>query len=331
MGPEDKVEGFDDEIQPVLDNNHIPGLDLDPNSADNKRDKEKKVPYSKPIPRNFQAQWNEMGRGEDEESGKDLKETITQIAENTPGAVPLQKIAPSAIMIYNRIITVQPGSKLEKVISEGPDALNKYISSGEIEELNDVIPHFDDEIDDDSSNNSKRFRFDDDHDHKAKLIYNDDSNTDDNSTAASFIPPLMALNINLNPPNGDLNFRPTTNDTDARVPKDTTIINPWQSVPSPWTATPQFPPNIMNQQPNILNITNNPFNVNLPQLPTTIGTHANWTPNLNQQRPVENFRSKEGRSIRESGRPSRFDNADRTRRMPQTSNANRGRGVNRRS
>lgn len=52
------------------------------------------------------------------------------------------------------------GSKLEQVISEGPEALKKYIASGAIEELNDVMPHDDDEdlnaayIDDDEPNPS---------------------------------------------------------------------------------------------------------------------------------------------------------------------------------
>lgn len=57
MGPEDKVE-----ITSLVndDSQTIPGLDLDLMSADDKG-KAKKVPFSKPIPRNFQAQWNETG------------------------------------------------------------------------------------------------------------------------------------------------------------------------------------------------------------------------------------------------------------------------------
>lgn len=58
MGPEDKV----DSSLSVEGNTAIPGLDLDifSNNAEDKT-KAKKVPYSKPIPRNFQAQWNETG------------------------------------------------------------------------------------------------------------------------------------------------------------------------------------------------------------------------------------------------------------------------------
>lgn len=37
------------------------------------------------------------------------------------------------------------GSKLEQAIADGPEALQKYIASGEIEELHDVMPINDDE------------------------------------------------------------------------------------------------------------------------------------------------------------------------------------------
>lgn len=59
MGPEDKVETCNAEVS------SIPGLDLDIISVgEDKHAKMKKVPYSKPIPRNFQAQWNETGKNE---------------------------------------------------------------------------------------------------------------------------------------------------------------------------------------------------------------------------------------------------------------------------
>lgn len=59
MGPEDKVE-----ITSIItdENQAIPGLDLDSVTNDDKP-KPKKVPFSKPIPRNFQAQWNETPNG----------------------------------------------------------------------------------------------------------------------------------------------------------------------------------------------------------------------------------------------------------------------------
>lgn len=58
MGPEDKVEF----TSLISDNNTtIPGLDLEFLNSGDDKNKPKKVPYSKPIPRNFQAQWNETG------------------------------------------------------------------------------------------------------------------------------------------------------------------------------------------------------------------------------------------------------------------------------
>lgn len=105
MGPEDKVD-FTESL--TADTGFIPGLDLDLKNLDDKKDKEKKVPYSKPIPRNFQAQWNDTGRTEEAEdaTSKEIKEVITQIVENTPGVVPLKKIAPSAIIVYGKVIPV---------------------------------------------------------------------------------------------------------------------------------------------------------------------------------------------------------------------------------
>ncbi|XP_060516912.1 pre-mRNA 3' end processing protein WDR33 isoform X2 [Cylas formicarius] len=130
MGPEDKVE-----LTALIgdENTAIPGLDLDSGLLNNEEKvKPKKVPFSKPIPRNFQAQWNETDDG--------INDVLTKIVENTPGVVPLEKIAPNAIIIYGKLIPVEPGSKLEKAISEGPEVLQKFIDSGEIEELHDVMP-----------------------------------------------------------------------------------------------------------------------------------------------------------------------------------------------
>lgn len=119
MGPEDKVE-----ITSIItdENQTIPGLDLD--VVNDEKPKQKKVPFSKPIPRNFQAQWNETANGIltfstwsiflfnlffifylDDASG--LTEVINQIVENTPGVVPLQQIAPNAIIIYGKLIPVE--------------------------------------------------------------------------------------------------------------------------------------------------------------------------------------------------------------------------------
>lgn len=114
MGPEDKIEVEEEESNNNSSSNEhrdkggIPGLDLDLDNFE-KREKEKKVPYSKPIPRNFQAQWNDTVRQDDnEDTSKEIKEVITQIVENGPNLMmPLPKIAPSAIVVYGKSIRVQ--------------------------------------------------------------------------------------------------------------------------------------------------------------------------------------------------------------------------------
>ncbi|XP_077301280.1 WD repeat domain 33 [Arctopsyche grandis] len=140
MGPEDKVEMF------TPTEEAIPGLDLDTSVIPLDNDKKgKKVPYSKPIPRNFQAHWNHA-------PGEDSSEALAQaLVEAVPGVVPLQQIAPSAIIIYGKLVPVEPGSKLEAAIADGPKALKKFIASGEIEELHDVMPHIEDDEDDSST------------------------------------------------------------------------------------------------------------------------------------------------------------------------------------
>lgn len=104
MGPEDKID-FTESL--MADKGFIPGLDLDTsNLADNKRDKDKKVPYSKPIPRNFQAQWNDTGLTNDDAS-KEIKDVINQIVENKTGGIVLPKPVPTAIVVYGKMVEVK--------------------------------------------------------------------------------------------------------------------------------------------------------------------------------------------------------------------------------
>ncbi|XP_066598485.1 pre-mRNA 3' end processing protein WDR33 isoform X2 [Prorops nasuta] len=135
MGPEDRINA-DGELEDK--NGGIPGLDLDHAVDEGKKFANKKVPYSKPIPRNFQAQWNEM-EAEDMEQVEALNAFVNQLIETTPGAVPLNEITPNAVILYGKMISVEPGSKLAEAISKGNDAINKLVFSGEIEELRDVV------------------------------------------------------------------------------------------------------------------------------------------------------------------------------------------------
>ncbi|KAH8344002.1 hypothetical protein KR084_003119 [Drosophila pseudotakahashii] len=157
MGPEDRVE-FTESL--TADKGFIPGLDLDPSRALNDRDREKKVPYSKPIPRNFQVNWAGPRRADDpsvlsiheELAAREAKDSTSglnhqQISENTMEGIlasgMLNGLDPQTIvgvLVYNRFIRVHPDSRLMAAIRQGTEFLNKYIDAGKLEELNDVVP-----------------------------------------------------------------------------------------------------------------------------------------------------------------------------------------------
>ncbi|KAL0130657.1 hypothetical protein PUN28_002348 [Cardiocondyla obscurior] len=135
MGPEDRINA---DCESEDKDSGIPGLDLDHAVDEGKKFANKKVPYSKPIPRNFQAQWNEM-EAEDIEQVEALNAFVNQLIETTPGAVPLNEVTPNAIILYGKMIPVESGSKLAEAIGKGTDAINKLVFSGEIEELRDIV------------------------------------------------------------------------------------------------------------------------------------------------------------------------------------------------
>lgn len=157
MGPEDRVE-FTESL--TADKGFIPGLDLDPSRALSDRDREKKVPYSKPIPRNFQVNWAGPRRADDpsvlsiheELAAREAKDSTSglnhqQISENTMEGIAasgmLNGLDPQTIVgvfVYNRFIRVHPDSRLMAAIRQGAEFLNKYIDAGKLEELNDVVP-----------------------------------------------------------------------------------------------------------------------------------------------------------------------------------------------
>lgn len=108
MGLEmDTTENITESLTSSAERDYIPGLDL----SDAQRDREKKVPYSKPIPRNFQAHWNDTGKtDESEDASREIKEVITQLSDGPGGqsAQPMEtrSNAPTAILVYGRRIPI---------------------------------------------------------------------------------------------------------------------------------------------------------------------------------------------------------------------------------
>lgn len=209
MGPEDKIE-FTESL--TADKGFIPGLDVDPNSTISADSKDsKKVPYSKPIPRNFQAHWNDTGKMDDEEpQPRDNDNNFSRAPPvEPPIAVPqtppqiVQTVC--GILVYDKFIPVVPGSKLAQAVGQGTNALNKYISSGDIEEIKDLIPK-----EETKSPPVKKSRFEPIVDHKAVIIYNDtaeskqyqNADLSPNSTNTN-IPSLLGLKVS-NPENSQV-------------------------------------------------------------------------------------------------------------------------------
>lgn len=131
MGPEDKIDfgdsGMSGSGPSTADDRggSIPGLDLDSGGfgKDRNNDRDKKVPYSKPIPRNFQAQWNDTGRPDDDDgvgcgpmggpdgagAGPQFDGGMPDMSVQPPniGGMPPPMQQPSAIIVYGKTIPVQ--------------------------------------------------------------------------------------------------------------------------------------------------------------------------------------------------------------------------------
>lgn len=72
---------------------------------------------------------------------------LSQLAEKTPGAVPLEKIAPNAVILAGKLIKVEAGSKLEAAIAEGPESLFRFGLDGHIPELREHMEKLQEEYD----------------------------------------------------------------------------------------------------------------------------------------------------------------------------------------
>jgi len=171
MGPEDKIgEGLEGDGQQNslsgLGAGMIPGLDVEPSVQEVKP--MKKVPYAKPIPRNFQAQWNEnpgkkpailptpmSTEGSDDEEGLVLgvdpvafgmeqlgRATLTlfglpasdpdQMREllDSVQSLPVAHLpTPTAVIVDNTILPIQADSELEKAIRSGEEELTQCLNA----------------------------------------------------------------------------------------------------------------------------------------------------------------------------------------------------------
>lgn len=128
-------------------------------------------------------------------------------------------------MIIHFVLSVAAGSKLEQAIGEGVDALNAYISSGEIEELRDVIPqpnaeesenNDDENGDDDEMPDSKRPKVDRIVNHNPQIIYNNNDQP--------MIPSLMALDVKVDK-DGSSNWGPSSGFSKSSSHQPPSLLN----------------------------------------------------------------------------------------------------------
>lgn len=203
MGPEDKID-FTESL--TADREFIPGLDLDVSNFKDRNERDKKIPYSKPIPRNFVAQWNDPGRPNDDD-GPDGNNGSNQARH------------PSAIIVYGVTIPVQPDTRLAAIIAEGPMILNRFISARGIPELNDLLPA-DEPLPDGDETDPSRF-----YDHNVEIIFENDTSVQ--------LPPMnapppgsMDVEINLNEPPPD--FRGLNNNNGSNMSGDRDDRDMWQ-------------------------------------------------------------------------------------------------------
>lgn len=103
--------GIDDKIEITesltADRGVIPGLDLDTSHIIDRPIYKEKKPYSKPIPKNFQAQWNDV-RIEEDSISIELRDILNHLMD--PSSVPLRKIAPNAIILEGKILELKSKS-----------------------------------------------------------------------------------------------------------------------------------------------------------------------------------------------------------------------------
>lgn len=132
------------------------------------------------------------------------------------------------------------GSKLEQVISEGSEALNAYIDSGQIEELSDLIPgsKSDDSDAEDSSEEPEKKRSKSIKNHNAQVIF---KNLDSNTT----IPSLMTINVPPVPDGSQPMNSDNWNNTNFNAAPPPSLLNlnvapPFDDSASNWAGRNEF-------------------------------------------------------------------------------------------
>lgn len=98
----------------------IPGLDLDISAL-----RDKKVPFNKSIPKNFQDHWNVQEQG-DEMYGitahdsasilKCIREVVSKMIQQLPGIIPIEDLKPEKIQVYGKEIDVVRKFKSQKFL-----------------------------------------------------------------------------------------------------------------------------------------------------------------------------------------------------------------------
>lgn len=193
--------------------------------------------------------------------------------------------------LFFKFISIAAGSKLEQVIGDGPEALNAFIDSGQIEELSDLIPQ--QEESDDASDNDDENSSDEPKEKRAKVIKNHNAQViykNPDANAPQSIPSLLQLSV---PPENE---------------------SPWSHPPPStenWTAPPVF--NQANLPPSLLNLNVAPPFEDSPNNWQQPGNNQpnfkNRTSNTDAGAKRRNRDSDGNRISRfDRERPSRFDN-----------------------
>lgn len=143
MGLEDIAE--EDSNKTSVDNNTIPLLDIASTEEPIRVRQIKKIPYSKPIPKNFQKFWNEYKTNDEiieddaeENLGPDsdvVNNVVESLMDLIPGSRPASELKPESLLVYGQMIKVDQNSPLASAIREGRESLMRLLHSGAIPEV----------------------------------------------------------------------------------------------------------------------------------------------------------------------------------------------------